>query len=134
MQGFYGIKRALAGILVRLTAIENTASSGTATNLTVSGILTTQGEIKAAKTITAAATVGAQTINKPAGSVNFAAAATSLVVTNSLVTTSSVILVSTATNDADASKLSVVAGSGSFTIRFGIAVAAETRVNFLVIN
>ena len=44
------------------------------------------------KTITAAATTGAQTINKAAGSVNFAAAASSLVVTNSLVNTKSVII------------------------------------------
>ena len=35
------------------------------------------------KTITAAGTTGAQTINKPMGSVNFATAAASLVVTNS---------------------------------------------------
>jgi hypothetical protein len=86
------------------------------------------------KTITAGGTTGAQTINKPSGSVNFAAGATSLVVTNSLCTTSSVILVSMATNDATANGLRVVAGSGSFTIYMLVAPTAETRVNFLLTN
>ena len=86
------------------------------------------------KTITAAATTGAQTINKSSGSVNFAAAATSLVVTNSLCTTSSVIHCTIATNDATAADIKVVAASGSFTIYLGVAPTAETRVNFLLTN
>lgn len=86
------------------------------------------------KTITAGGTTGAQTINKPAGSVNFAAAATSLVVTNSLVTTSSVIQVTVATNDTTMKSALAVAASGSFTIYPGTAPTAETRVNFVVIN
>ena len=51
------------------------------------------------KTVTPAGTNGAQTINKTAGSVNFAASATSLVVTNSLVTINSLIIATVATND-----------------------------------
>lgn len=86
------------------------------------------------KTVTAGGTTGAQTINKPAGSVNFAAAATSLVVTNSLVTTSSVILCTVATNDTTLKSVQCVAGSGSFTIFGSAAATAETRVNFVVIN
>lgn len=85
-------------------------------------------------TITAAATVGAQTINKNAGSVNFAAAATSLVVTNSRVTANSVIIATVATNDATMLSVQAVAGSGSFTLYANAAATAETRVNFLVIN
>ena len=85
------------------------------------------------KTITAAATTGAQTINKSSGSVNFAAAATSLVVTNSLVTTSSVIHCTIATNDATAADLKAVAAAGSFTI-YMTAPTAETRVNFFLTN
>lgn len=86
------------------------------------------------KTITAGGTTGAQTINKPQGSVNFAASAASLVVTNSLVTTSSVIVASVATNDATMKDVQAVAGSGSFTLYPNAVPTAETRVNFIVFN
>jgi len=86
------------------------------------------------KTITAPATTGAQTINKSSGSVNFAAAATSLVVTNSLVTTSSVIMATVGTNDATMFAVQAVAGSGSFTLYANAAATAETRVNFFITN
>ena len=85
------------------------------------------------KTITAALTTGNATIDKPSGSVNFAAGNSSLVVTNALVTTSSVIQCTVATNDATATFAKVVAASGSFTI-YITAATAETRVNFLVTN
>lgn len=86
------------------------------------------------KTITAGGTTGARTINQNSGSVNFAAAATSLVVTNSLVTANSVIMVSLGTADSTAVLGAAVAGSGSFTINMKTAPTAETRVNFLVTN
>lgn len=86
------------------------------------------------KTITGGGTTGAQTIDKPAGSVNFAAADTSLVVTNSLVTANSVIVCTVATNDATMLSVQAVATSGSFTLYANAAATAETRVNFLVIN
>ena len=94
----------------------------------------TTGGLTLQKTITAAGTTGARTINQPTGSVNFAAGATSLVVTNSLVSTSSVIMVTMASNDATAAGLRVVAGAGSFTIHLMTAPTAEMRVNFLVTN
>ena len=84
------------------------------------------------RTVTAGGTTGAQTINKPYGSVNFAAAATSLVVTNSLVTSSSVILATVATNDSTMKTVTAVAGSGSFTLYANAAATGETRVNFVV--
>jgi hypothetical protein len=86
------------------------------------------------KTITAGGTTGAQTIDKIAGTVNFAAAATSLVVTNSLVTANSVIIATVGTNDATMTSVQVVAGAGSFTLHANAAATAETRVDFLVIN
>jgi hypothetical protein len=92
------------------------------------------GDISLTKTITAVATTGAQTINKSSGAVNFAAAATSLVVTNSLVTANSVILISKATNDTTARLGAVVAAAGSFTIYMDVAPMAETRVNFILTN
>jgi len=96
--------------------------------------VTNIGGLTISKTVTAGGTTGARTINKASGSVNFAAGATSLVVTNSLCTTSSVIICTIATNDATAAGLKVVAGSGSFTIYLGTAPTAETRVNFLLTN
>lgn len=86
------------------------------------------------KTITAAGTTGAQTINKASGSVNLAAAATSLVVTDSLVTTSSIIILTVAANDATCKSVSYVPANGSFTIYPNAAPTAETRVNFLITN
>jgi len=114
-------------------SIGNTTDAG-ATNLLVAGTITTSSSLNIPKTITAGGTTGAQTINKPSGSVNFAAAATSLVVTNSLCTTSSVINVTIATNDTTATGIRVVAAAGSFTIYFLTAPTAETRVNFLLTN
>ncbi len=92
------------------------------------------GSLALSKTITAGGTTGAQTINNHSGSVNFAAGATSLVVTNSLVSTSSVIVCTVASNDTTMKSVAVVAGSGSFTIHANAAATAETRVNFLITN
>ena len=92
------------------------------------------GNISLAKTITAAGTTGAQTINKSTGTVNLAAAATSLVVTNSLVATSSIIVCTVGTNDTTMKSVAAVAAAGSFTLYPDAAPTAETRVNFIVTN
>lgn len=92
------------------------------------------GDMQFAKTVTAGGTTGAQTINKTTGSVNFAAAAASLVVTNNLVATSSIIIATVATNDATMTSVQAVAGAGSFTLYPNVAPTGETRVNFLVTN
>ena len=92
------------------------------------------GDMQFNKTVTAAGTTGAQTISKNAGTVNFAAAATSLVVTNTLVTTSSIIICTVGTNDTTMKSALAVAAAGSFTIYGNAAATAETRVNFIVIN
>lgn len=92
------------------------------------------GSIILQKTITPTGTTGARTINKPAGSVNFAIGATTLVVTNSLVTSSSVILLTVASDDVTFKSASYIPNSGSFTITANTAPTAETRIDFLVIN
>jgi hypothetical protein len=106
---------------------------GTGTAASVAGALSLN-EIRLSKTITAAGTTGAQTINNSTGSVNFAAAATSLVVTNSLCTVNSVIQVTVATNDTTMRSVIAVAAAGSFTIFAGVAPTTETRVNFTLTN
>lgn len=92
------------------------------------------GTPKLNRTITAAGTTGAQTINKPAGTVNFAAGAAALVVTNSLVTADSIILLTMRGNGANAVIKSVVAAAGSFTINLTANAAAETSIGFVVTN
>jgi hypothetical protein len=98
------------------------------------GNVTINGGLNLLKTITAGGTTGAQTINKTSGRVNFAAGATSLVVTNSLAATTSIIHCTVATNDATMKSAACVAASGSFTIHAGVAPTAETAVNFTVTN
>lgn len=95
--------------------------------------VTDLGGLVLRKTITASGTTGAQTINKPAGRVNIAAAGTSVVVTNSLVTANSIIIAVAATADATARVTSVVPAAGSFTINT-VSVTAETAFNFLVVS
>jgi hypothetical protein len=86
------------------------------------------------QTITAGGTTGNRTIDKAAGTVNFAAAATTLTVTNNQVTTSSTIYCSVRTNDTTAIIKNVVPSAGSFVITLNAAATAETSVGFLVIN
>jgi len=91
-------------------------------------------DIRYDKTVTTGGTTGAQTINKNAGSVNFAAADASKVVTNDRVSASSIIVATVAANDATMKSVQAVAAAGSFTLYANAAATAETRVNFLVIN
>lgn len=98
------------------------------------GVSRFDGKISFDSTITPPGTTGARTINKPAGTVNFAVGATTLVVTNSLATTASFIFVTQESNDTTALIKDVEKANGSFTIRLQAAATAETPVSFLVIN
>ena len=91
-------------------------------------------DIKIYRTITAGGVTGDQTINRPAGTVNFAAAATTLTVTNNLVTASSIVFAVVRTNDATAVIKNVVPAAGSFVINLEAAATAETSVGFFVLN
>lgn len=90
--------------------------------------------VKVQATITAGGTTGNQTINKTSGTVNFAAAATAITVTNSLVTSSSLVFAVVRTNDTTATIKNVVPGTGSFVITLTAGATAETSVGFLVVN
>lgn len=86
-------------------------------------------------TIIAPGTTGAATINKPSGRVNFAASASSLVLTNSQIGVNSHIFCNVTTNDATALSCRVTdKAAGSATVRLNAAATAETAVDFLVIN
>lgn len=97
-------------------------------------IQTSMGNNQQAQTVVniTTGTTGAQTINSLDGSVNFAAAAASLVVTNSLVTSTSLVEVFVMTNDATAVLDCAVSSTGSFTIFMSVNPTAETRVGFRV--
>ena len=92
------------------------------------------GKVTYRATNTPAGTTGAQTINQPSGTVNFAIGASALVVTNSLCTTSSIVFATVRTNDATAYIKNVVPAAGSFTINLGANATAETSVGFFIIN
>lgn len=96
--------------------------------------ITKAGNLIFPATMTAAGTTGARTIDKISGSVNFAAGATALVVTNNLVTTSSIVLLTKMTNDGTCQIQSAVPAAGSFTINMTAGCAAETKVGFFVVN
>jgi len=103
--------------------------------------ITAAADIQISKTITAAGTTGARTINGASGSVNFAAAATSLVVTNSLAiaptsgATGSIINCTVNSNDSTMKSVQAVCKTnGSFTLYPDVAPTAETRVSFFITN
>jgi hypothetical protein len=102
--------------------------------LDVNGTTRLQGAVNYNPTNTAAGTTGNQTINKPSGTVNIAAAGTTVTVTNSLVSASSIVYAVIRTNDATATIKNVVPAAGSFTINLNAATTAETSIGFFVIN
>lgn len=85
-------------------------------------------------TVTAGGTTGNQTINKVSGTVNFAASATSITVTNSKVSANSICFAVARTDDATGYVKNVVPGAGSFVINLVAAATAETSVGFFCIN
>ncbi len=92
------------------------------------------GPITISAGVAATGQTGAKTIDKTTGTVNFAALATSLVVTNALVTANSIVICTVATVDATMKSVVAVATTGSFTLTANAGATAETRVNFVVFN
>lgn len=84
--------------------------------------------------LTTGGTTGDQTIDKMAGTVNFAAAASSLIVTDANAVSTSIIFVTAQAADSTCRSFSVTRASGSFTITANAACTAETAVGFLVTN
>lgn len=87
------------------------------------------------RTITGAGTTGNQTINKPVGTVNFAAGASDITITNSTVSTTSLIFVTGQRKDVTCTSFVVdTKAAGSFHIKTNAACTAETSVAFQVTN
>jgi hypothetical protein len=92
------------------------------------------GAISVSSTNTASGTTGNRTINKASGTVNIAAAGTTVTVTNSLVTAASIVMAVLRTNDSTAQIKNVVPSAASFVINLSAAATAEVSIGFLVIN
>ena len=130
-----GISGLGTGVATALAANTNATGGVLTGGSTVSvNVLTVLSDFRPTKTITAAGTTGAQTINKTTGTVNFAAGASTLVVTNSFASTSSVIMVTVYGTDLTAISARVTKAVGSFTITLNAAATAETAVGFMVTN
>lgn len=116
--------------------IHTTDTAVTAVKVTVSAtgdVTFAVGKLILNTTITAGGTTGNQTINKPSGTVNIAAAGATVTVTNSFCTANSIVLAVVRTNDATARLTSVVPAAGSFVINI-VACTAEVSIGFVVIN
>lgn len=105
----------------------NNATTGTFRDLKVR-------QYYADATNTTAGTTGNQTINKAAGTVNIAAAGTTVTVTDNLCTVNSLVFAVIRTNDATAVIKNVVPGAGSFVITLNAAPTAEISVGFFIVN
>lgn len=128
-------KRFFGGFIDLVTAIKNLVISANTINQTLKAYLPAGlSIITVSGTNTPAGTTGAQTINKPGGSVNFAASDTSLVVTDSLVSSDSIIIPTVLTNDGSMLTVQAIPSSGSFTLIPNAPPSGETRVGFLVVN
>lgn len=81
------------------------------------------------------ATTGNRTVNKDCGINAFAAAATTITITNSRVlATTDAVFVELQTNDATARVANVVPAVGSFTINLAAAATATTKVQWWVVH
>ena len=123
------------------TAIAVNLASGATSdllNLQVAGVgkfkVSSAGKPSYETTNTPSGTTGNQTINKPSGTVNIAAAGTTITVTNSLVSAASIVMAVVRTNDTTAYIKNVVPSAGSFVITLGAAATAEVSIGFIVNN
>ena len=106
----------------------------TSTGLEITGGVTTNKLSANNKTITPTGTVGNQTINSTAGSINFSASATTITVTNNLVDANSVVILTRGTAVSANRNMSVVPSLGQFIITLDASFGVETKVFFLIIN
>ena len=106
----------------------------TSTGLEITGGVTTNKLSANNKTITPTGTVGDQTINSTAGSINFSSSATTITVTNNLVDANSVVILTRGTAVSANRNMSVVPSSGQFIITLDASFGVETKVFFLVVN
>lgn len=79
-------------------------------------------------------TPGNATINQPTGKSAFAAAASTVVITNNLVTTATKVFIQLLDADATLVRITVVSGSGSFTVTGNGVATATTKFDWFIVN
>jgi hypothetical protein len=102
-------------------------------NLYMTGTLVAN-DLAISKTVTPAGTTGNATMNTACGSVNIAPGQSEVIVTNQLVSDQTVIIATVASNDEALTSVKCIATAGSIRIIGNAPAAAETRVNFLIVN
>lgn len=116
---------------VNSTSDTFTLGSGTASIFSTVGV----NDWRLQRTVTAAGTTGAQTISKPAGTLNVAAGQASIVLTNTTINTSSIPFVVLRTADTTCTFVkSAVPTANTLTITLNAACNAETSVGFIITN
>jgi len=110
--------------------LTSTGSGGVLWNDQLSiSTLSLSAQLSLSGTITAAGVTGNRTINKQSGTVRFAAAATTIVITNSLaLAASSRALATVCSNDTTLKSVSAVVTNGFITLIANAAANAETEV------
>lgn len=122
------------GTFFRATDSTKTFSFATTDNLAIVDAAAVN-KFQLQRTITAGGTTGAQTINKPAGTVNIAAGAASVAITNNTVTTTSIPVITLRTADGTCTFVkSAVSTANTLTITLNANCTAETSVGFIVYN
>lgn len=116
------------------SALNITRSTDTLSTSLANWSLTGVSTFNLNRTITAGGTTGAQTINKPNGTVNIAAGQSSIVITNSLVVSTSTIIATANANDTTCAVKNAVPTANTITINMTAACTAETRVAFWEFN
>ncbi len=101
---------------------------------TFANVITFQKPLALTRTITPTGTTGNQTIDEPAGTINIAAAGTSVVLTNNLITVNSIVIPVLRTNDTTAKSVAAVAAAGTCTFYLNAAATAEVSIGFIVTN
>lgn len=112
------------------------ATAGTINNMSIG--VTTPAVVKTSNLQAtyndSSGTPGNVTNNSPRGRAAFAAAGSSVVVTNSLVAATSTVLVQLGGTDATLTTVRVTPAAGSFTVTGNAAATATTVFDFLVVN
>lgn len=127
------------GLFSAIGPSSKTLTASSTGNVTLGAIGTGSTTITRVNSLTvvstdASGTPGNATINNLSGRAAFAAAGTTVVITNSLVTAASKVFVSLGGSDATLTSVRVTAAAGSFTVTANAAATGTTPFDFLVVN
>ena len=121
-------------VLTEASTLEvNPSIAGAGTTITNNYAIKSTGKLGFTFTYTAGGTNGNQTINLPSGSLNIAAAGTTVTLTNNLITTNSIVVPILST-DTTATSVTTVVTSGQCVFTLNAACTAAVKIQFIVFN